>query len=212
MLKRLTVLLTATIRPHQTSGIYKVNQTEEERFEQYCCTLKWIAKSRATNKLVLAENRSSPLTADLFRYCSSLQGEHFRSETLHYPFPDESVVRGKGFGEGWLITQAVRHSELISCSNSFLKITGRYKIRNLFRFQDALNSLVFKEDGYEFICQDLGLWADQTPVVSTVLFACTRSIWLQHFAEAYRQVDDTQGWAFEAEIAHRLRSIVSNGI
>jgi hypothetical protein len=212
MLKRLPILLTATIRPHRTDGVYKVNQPEEERFRQYCSALQWIAKSRLTDKLVLAENSGSSLTTDLFRYCSSLQGEHFRAETLHYPFPDESFVRGKGYGEGWLINQAVCNSEIISCSNSFLKITGRYKIRNLFRFSNILDSLMFKENSCEFVCQGLSFYDGQIPVVSTALFACTRPLWLQNFAEAYRQVDDIQGWAFEAEVAQRLRSLVSNGI
>lgn len=212
MHKRLPIILTATIRPHQTTGICKINQTEDDRFLSYQHTIKWISDTRATDRLILAENSSSKLTSELFRYLHSLASPHFHTETLHYPIADEATVKGKGYGEGWLISKCVRDSKLLSDSQAFIKITGRYQVRNFFRLSHPLASSILSNAGYQFICQDLKFYNSHTPIVSTALFACTCSAWLEHFEDAYLFVDDIQGWAFEAEIANRLKSIVTRGV
>ncbi|WP_254960204.1 hypothetical protein [Cyanobium sp. BA5m-10] len=212
MHKRLPIVLTATIRPHRTTGIYAINQTEEDRFISYQHSIKWISDTRATDKLILAENSSSKLTSELFKYLHSLASPHFHTETLHYPIADEATVKGKGYGEGWLISKCVRHSRLLSDSNAFIKITGRYQVKNFFRLSRPLASSVLSNLGYQFICQDLKFYNFHIPIVSTALFACTRSAWLEHFEDAYLFVDDIQGWAFEAEIADRLKAIVARGV
>jgi hypothetical protein len=208
----LTLLATATILPHRTDGIYEVRQTEEDRYRQYCRALRSIARSGVVRSLVLVENSTSALTQDLFRYVASLRREDFHVEALHYPFLDESVVRGKGYGEGWLITQAVRESALLDREGAFVKVTGRYRIDNLYRLMPALALRMAGDRGYRFICQGLGFYADQVPIVSTILFACQCRLWLDRFADAYLHVDDKGGWAFEAEVARRLQSLLNEGL
>jgi len=35
-------------------------------------------------------------------------------------------------------------------------------------------------------------------------------MWKQFFMDAYQRVDDKQGWAFEAEVAERLKRLLAN--
>lgn len=203
------LLLTATIRPHHSPGIFTVCQTEESRYREYCAAIKWLSWSKLASRIVVAENSHSSFVGGLRSLCHNLETPGLSIEFLNLPFPDETLIMGKGYGEGWLITEAVRHSSLINDSGRFIKLTGRYKVRNLYRIFEALASSISGADAYDYVSQSIALFNEHIPIVSTILFASSSCFWLKHFSDCYLEVDDLNGWALEAEIAKRLLSLIS---
>jgi hypothetical protein len=73
------------------------------------------------------------------------------------------------------------------------------------------------EDGFingpkvGFICQGLQKYNGKVPIVSTAFFWSRIDIWRNFMMDAYKEVDDMGGWAFEAVIAEKIQMIISQG-
>jgi hypothetical protein len=205
------ILLTATVRPHNSRELFEVRQTEQQRFEQYRSALTYLANSRLFSRIVFAENSLSSWVPEIKALARSLENKKLRIEVFHAPIDDESAVQGKGYGEGSLISRAVEESETLRSHESFIKLTGRYKLRNLYRLLPPIQDAAASDHAPEFICQGLRRYRGTVPIVSTVFFWCKTSVWKTFFLDAYQAVHDKDGWAFEAEVAKRLQTMVMTG-
>lgn len=206
------ILLTSTILPHETDGIYKIVQSEEDRFREYCKVLKHTARSGLFREIVFADNSSTKKIPELRRLADSLCHEGLHIEVLHFPEIDESLVRGKGFGEGRLISNVTEASEFLKKATSFIKLTGRYKIYNLYRVLPALVSAMNSREKPAFVGWDFRFYEEKIPILSTICFWCRTELWRDSFYDAYMKVDDKGGWALEAEVAKRLLEALSAGV
>lgn len=206
------ILLTSTILPHETNGIYKIVQSEEDRFREYCKVLKHTARSGLFREIVFADNSSTKKITALRQLADSLCHEGLHIEVLHFPETDESLVRGKGFGEGRLISNAIEASEFLKKATSFIKLTGRYKIHNLYRVLPVLVSAINSREKPAFVGWDFRFYKEKVPILSTICFWCRTELWKNSFQDAYMKVDDKNGWALEAEVAKRLLEVLSAGV
>lgn len=205
------ILLTSTILPHSSPGIYKIIQTEKQRYQQYTEALAYLVGTKLFEKIIFADNSNSKFVSDLHLVAKSFVSKRVKIEILNIPIEKESDVRGKGYGEGFLISQALESSDLLHSSDSFFKLTGRYKIRNLRRILPIIEEGFIDEPKVDFICQGLQKYNGKIPIVSTAFFWSRIDIWRNFMMDAYKAVDDMKGWAFEAVIAEKIQTIIGQG-
>ena len=170
MICNIPILLSSTILPHLSQGIYEVKQTEHERYKEYCDALIYLARTKLFNKIVFADNSSSKFVNDLSALAKSMENKDLTIEIINIPIENEDEVLGKGYGEGLLITQAIQESEFLKCSESFIKLTGRYKLRNLYRLVPIIQNALDMHENLDFVCQGLHRYNQEIPIVSTAFF------------------------------------------
>ncbi|MCU0288111.1 MAG: hypothetical protein MUE70_06695 [Desulfobacterales bacterium] len=205
------ILLTSTILPHSTAGIYKIVQTEKQRYRQYTEALEYLVRTKLFENIIYADNSNSEFISDLHLLAKSFESKRLKIEVLNIPIENEAEVKGKGYGEGFLISQALGASELLQSNDSFFKLTGRYKLRNLKRILQIIEEGFINGPPIDFICQGLQKFNGKVPIVSTAFFWSRVDIWRNFMMDAYNEVDDMGGWAFEAVLAEKIQSIISQG-
>lgn len=190
-------LLTGTIKPHETDGIYKINQTEFARYHQYRTCLKYYLRKSCISQVILAENSRSQYVGALEREF----GKERKFELLHCPLLDEREVSGKGYGEGLLIDRAVLAGGVLEGNDSFIKITGRYRIHNISRILSIINSTL-KSRNYDFIVP--AIEAGNFTIAQTYFFYSKVSFWRDRLQGCYAEVDDKENSALESVVGARL--------
>jgi hypothetical protein len=128
---KLSILLTATIKPSVVGG----NFTVQERYEMYRSTLTFYSKVVGKRyNFVFVENSNVDLTSLKKEFEDKLNIE-FLQFTSNAVLSDSifSVdkfdnTKGKGYNEYLMIKKAILQSKYLNEASHFLKITGRYAI------------------------------------------------------------------------------------
>lgn len=205
------VILTATILPHATHGIYCVNQTEQQRYMEYKRNLAFLARSKIFKRIVFLENSRSQYLSELCSYAKILEGYGSKMEVYHYPIADESIVLGKGYGEGCLIKDFLLAQNDIGDNQYFLKITGRYKVINIRRLVRSFMCGLMEYPSIDFIGAGFRTLQSGVNVVSTAVLVSKVGFWKEHLIDSYMAVDDKRGLAFEAVIRRVLDNRLESG-
>jgi hypothetical protein len=197
------VLVTATVQPDSRA----LAQLKDPilRKNEYIKSLKWLATQNAhIGHVVFCENSGYDLRE--FEDLGSVFAKRGLSlEVRAVQPPDKSVFLGKGWGESLMIRWALENIESLKPYDSFIKITGRYKILNMPKILKTVRTALAIHPDLKFICQNFHkaprLHAD------TVLFWSNRRFYMDHLLDTYTQVDDYRGFYIEHAIAERLLRI-----
>ncbi len=168
-MKELSICLTGTIKPH-TSFVSRGDV--QERLADYKSAIAFYLKHTEL-PLAFVENSDFDLEADPdFRAWSALERFQLIRLSTH---PDTHL--GKGFQEFYMLDRFVE--EHLSTTR-FVKITGRYIIRNI-------GSILPRLKGRLHI--DLHR---KRALAITAFFAVERSLYLEHLKACYREADDAR--------------------
>jgi hypothetical protein len=194
------VLLTATILPNPRAiGNVKDPQV---RLTQYLGVLRHMVRYRREfERIVFCDNSGVDLTAvrDIGRWAAD---RGVQVEVHAVPMPDLSVFRGKGWGEGLIIKWALENVASLRCTQAFMKVTGRYMVRNLREVTSAIGTEAVSHPDLKFVCQTFT--ASPRPHMRTEFFWSDADFYRTHLMDAYQEVDDDQGVHLEHAMAGRL--------
>ncbi len=129
------LILTATINPAYYNNISSSVNCVETRRLQYVSALHFYLSNSPFKYLIFSENTDESLDeASLISFAESM-GKHI--EFLHCPETDyEKRKLGKSFGEAMLLRRTISQSGFLKKAESFYKVTGRLKVRNIDRIVD----------------------------------------------------------------------------
>lgn len=191
---KLAILLTATVKVQARGGQF----TTEERAEMYASTLRYYAQEIGGGKnsytIIFCENSDYDLSEFKQEFNSQLDIEWIQLR------PDSGVPfepkKGKGYNEYLMIKEAVLRSGKLKNYTHFMKITGRYAMRNICsvikEVERRCEDKVFLDDVkdtqiYDIIGRkntDSGHWADSRYFVANVNY------YKEKLLDLYKQMDD----------------------
>jgi len=207
---RFPAILTATIKPHDTNGIHIIAQTEKCRYKQYLENFKYVSQTGLFDSIFLADNSSSSYIESLSQCSKSLNAVKGKTFVQNFPVLNESLIVGKGFGEGQLISNMI-NSGVLNDYDSFFKITGRYKIMNLFRLIPLINNVRKEYPHIKFIAFRYKALNANVKTVSTVCFWSDLEFWKDFLNDCYKEVNDMYGLGYEEVLGKRLESLSMKG-
>ncbi len=127
---------------------------------------------------------------------------HF--ECLHFKNDMNSVKKyGKGFGEIEILNFAVNNSEYVTAQSRFMKITGKYWVNNICKFDD--------EDLFcDFKCKStFEIFKWKLLYVNSAFFICSSQTYLKYFYNSGVLINDHSGDDLEHVMG---KIIISNNI
>ncbi len=178
------IVLTATVVPN---GVVAASNNPEIRLAEYIAAVRFYLPFAP---VIFLENSQYPLEQHPeFRETARLRVRRFP--------PSANPERGKGYQEfemldAWLAEEPQPPAR-------WLKITGRYQVRNIGAF--------LRECGRE--CRD-GMLIDQVlraGMARTYLFGATTSFYRERLAGIYRECDDRSGAWIERILFEKLREM-----
>jgi hypothetical protein len=196
-----TLLLTATVDVGRTPLVARANPST--RLEDYRVALRKWALDESVGSIVFCENSGCDLSG-LQDVAARASGGRKRIEFLS--FDDRAVEneRGKGWGEMRILDHILTRSRLARDNDKFLKVTGRYYVRNATKLIRYLGTHRDVD-----ICCDLqrGMtYCDSRVFGGTVGFleryVCSRA----------SEIDDSQGIWFEHVLARAVLRAMSDGL
>jgi hypothetical protein len=118
------LLLTATVRPPTGMTLTK-RADPEQRLQDYVASAAFW--SRITDlPIVFCENSGY----DLSEIDKALQGRQGRYELVSFVAPPIPREKGKGYGEIYIMREALERSAVIGPATRVIKVTGRLRITN----------------------------------------------------------------------------------
>jgi len=121
VLTSIPILITATFDVGETPQV--ALSKFEDRVEKYMeGFIAWLRDPLA-KKIVFAKNCTCKLRSKILEVAASSYGKEL--EFLDLQPSAITAIRGKGYGEGDLISQALKSSELLGEAEEFIKVTGK---------------------------------------------------------------------------------------
>lgn len=123
------ILLTATIAPHNVPNLKRVDHLQREN--DYLEAIKFYSKFKIP--IVFCENSNTKSESIL---------NFFKNKKIYFEyfsFESKKSIEGKGKGEAEILSYAFLNSKILRKSKKIVKITGRYKIKNLLKQVNNLN-------------------------------------------------------------------------
>jgi hypothetical protein len=179
------LLITGTIVPNSNFVAYA---NVEERRKEYYDSLLFYSNNFRDDYLFFLENSSYDFAKDK-EFQQLLADKNIT--LLKFPVSDK-FNQGKGYQEFEMLDNAIE--KLAIEYNSFIKITGRYKVMNLKRLTS-------------FKCE--GLVADfhkKTKVTQTNVFYVSGSFYNSNLKGLYLQVDDSKGVYIEKIVYNKIET------
>lgn len=191
-------LLTATIQVREDL-VFIARKDTNTRLNDYKRALTLWLEQPDVESIVLVENSGSDLSA-LREIADRKPGKNVEFISFTAPTFDGSL--GKGYGEMLCLAHALEHSQLLSRSSRFIKVTGRYHLRNTARF---LHFAQRRPDA-DVICDMLlnMTWADSR------VFAATRDFLRTYLLPLHNEVNDSRGSNFEHVLARAVHGCMAN--
>jgi hypothetical protein len=132
------ILLTGTIDPmffsdkNADKSINVVLSDATERLNQYCEVIRKFISESPFDRIVFAENTNHPFDTQMFIQLADNHGKKFEFIRCVLNETEKGIMRkkGKSYGEGKLISYAVKNSRLIAEVDVIYKITGRVFLNN----------------------------------------------------------------------------------
>ena len=179
------LLITGTIVPNSN---FVTHTNAQQRRDEYYSSLLFYSDSFKEDDMFFLENSLYDFTSDIeFRQLLSDKN----ITLLKFPVSDKFDL-GKGYQEFEMLDAAI--DKLSEKYNSFIKITGRYKVWNLMQLTD------FYYDG---------LVADfhkKLKVTQTNVFYASKNFYTSHIKGTYLKVDDSKGIYIEKVIYEKVHA------
>lgn len=174
--------------------------SKEERFKQYLHTFRWYMRFLQKNPmlcrgLVFCENSEADLSA--FR---ALVPEDWkdRVEFISLPMDGFRPEKGKTYNEMRTLDLAMERSDLLGPRDLFIKLTGRYPVRNIRRLAADVAS---KRDAISvcfFRWPEVRRFGSPHPALcDTRCIAIRKSVWNDCFKGLYKTADNAKHRHFE---------------
>jgi hypothetical protein len=182
-LNKRAILLTGTIIPN---SIYTEHVNQVERLNEYVVAIKFYLDTFKHDDLYFLENSEYDLQNDE-KINELLLNKRFR--ILKFKKSDK-YLEGKGYQEFEMIDAAV--SKLQNEYQSFIKITGRYIVKNAFKITD-------------FNCK--GLVVDlhkNTKIAQTYFMYFTTEFYINYLLGEFKKVNDNESLIIEKVIFQKL--------
>jgi hypothetical protein len=179
------LLITGTIVPNSN---FVVHTNVQERRDEYYASLIFYADNFKEDDLFFLENSSYDFSADA-EFQKLLSNK--KITLLKFPVSDK-FAQGKGYQEFEMLDEAI--DNLSDKYNSFIKITGRYKVLNL---KELTN----------YTCH--GLVADfhkKLQVTQTNVFYVSSDFYTRYFKNLYLKVDDSNGIYIEKVVYEKVQA------
>ena len=207
--KGISILLTATINTRAT--VFVQRRDERLRFNDYkLALLKWIA-TPGISQIIFCENSGYDI-GPLIDMATEANRDHRSIVFVSYESRPEEGARGKGYCELGLISHVI-HSMALSDGDRFLKVTGRYYVRNIL---SVIRNITAFEDADVLSCPIIsipGHIRGQTQQwVASECFYCSVTFLRSFFLPRREEIDDTLGVCFEHILASAISSAANAGL
>lgn len=192
------VILTAAIAVKDVSFTLRTDTaTRLNDYKQ--AFLKWV-NNPSVQSLVLVENSGFDLT--VFQEIADNIPDK-KIELLSFACPAFDGRLGKGYGESFCLEYASQHSKLLNMSQYYLKVTGRYYLRNAHFFLD----FIVQNPDVDVVC-DLTknlTWADSR------VFGGKAKFLEQYLCPLRASIDDSAHIYIEHVLARAIHMQIGNG-
>jgi hypothetical protein len=179
------LLITGTIVPN---SIYVEHKDAVARRNEYYQALKFCADQAGGHKLFFLENSEYDIASD--KELSALL-ENKNITLLKFP-KSTAFSLGKGYQEFEMLDQAI--DQLAGQFDTFVKITGRYRILNLIKFL-SLNCDGILADSHK-----------KYGVTQTNFFMVNGRFYKENIAGLYKNADDSKGEFIEKVVYRKIFS------
>ena len=175
------VVLTGCIKPE--SNVFKLALKDEEaRLQQYLESINYFICETKVKKIVFCDNsnyaKNESIMEKARKYGKEFEWLSFQGDTA------KTLTQGKGYGEGEIIDYVLDYSQIIKDCDSFIKVTGRLKVKNIRMFF----ALLSHKYSYFVVSEDY---------VDTRCYMANISIFKDVLREAYKNVNDPAGYYLE---------------
>lgn len=180
------LLITGCICPDKEQPYLLVNDTET-RYKQYIDSIRFYIENTNISKIVFCEN--SNFLGFENKKIEKLAAE--KNKTFEWlTFQGDNLYvrnKGKGYGEGEIIKFALKQSRILLSANSFAKVTGRLKIRNIDKIITSLklNDNYFNSDIYSY------------KGIDTRFYYCQKEFYEKYLENLYVDCNDSDGVSLE---------------
>lgn len=195
------LLLTATVKPGGTPSVGRADAAT--RLNDYREAFsKWLA-DESVESIVFCENSGydvSTLAELVGRRDQRKRGVEF----LSFDLREVNRGRGKGWGELRILNHIVDHSQLLASGRHFLKVTGRYYVRNAGKL---LNYMGRRED--------VEIWCDLRRGMrfcDSRVFGGRVSFLARYICPRLDEVDEGNGVWLEHVLARAVLRAMSDGL
>lgn len=182
----MVIVVTGTIAPKKQAHLTIANT--EDRLLQYRNTLEQLIMCTKDVNIVFCENSEYGVTA--FEYLIPIakrQGNQL--ELLSFLGDTLTVIeKGKGYGEGEIMQHVLANSRLLQQDSYLIKLTGRLYVDNIANIIQCIN-----QNKIYFNIPNI----HRMDMYDTRLYAMPIEIYKTFFQEAYKKVNDSQGYFLE---------------
>ena len=186
--------MTASISTHGMKGAFF---SDKEREKMYLDTIHFYTNLFRDNKiqpnLIFAENSDWDLN-----YIKT-QVNYPNIEYISLPASQFDISKGKGYNEFLLIDQTIKLSKLLSSSNGFIKVTGRYPILNIKYFINKIKTtdLIYCDLKDHSLYDRIGLnWSGHS--CDTRIFYINTQFYTDNLMDKYKKCNDYTGYLAES--------------
>lgn len=193
------IILTWTIQVPQGTKNLAIMDTNI-RLQQYLDNIIFlITKSKILTKIVFCESSGyQNQIFDFLKQLAELYNKQF--EYLTFEWNNQQVIKkGRGYGEQEILEYFLVHSQLIKEETSFIKLTGRYQVKNI---DEVLSTSKDLENAFSRMIP----WEKRC---STAFFKINITIFNQYLKGCAEEVNDEK-WAdhqLEGVYYRRLQSL-----
>lgn len=190
---RTCLLMTATIVPPQGMPFLTVTNPETRWHQYESSVLYWLRRTPICD-IVFCENSSASADFDLLM--ATAKSLHKNLEILQFEGNSYTCfVQGKGYGDGEIISFALKNSSILANNTSFYKTTGRLIVRN------------FGAAQYFWNRHDTGFITTgvKSRAIDTRFFKTTKDFYNNTLGHAHLSVNDAEGIYLEHIFYSQIR-------
>ena len=189
------VLLTGTIDSGKFHNVGNRIIDINERLDQYVNSIYSYIVDSAFNVIVFGENSGYAFDESVFVELAHKHGKEFEYVRCN-SYVDETIKRGKSYGEARLISEALQTSRLLANENTIYKCTGRIYLKNSHQICNTKN-----KHQNEFIVYQNKNWC------FTNLFKFSKSDYQKYWINAYEKCNEREGKDIERVFFDILTSV-----
>lgn len=170
--------------------------SRSERYKQYLHTFRWYVHFLKRNSdlckgLLFCDNSEADLSEFRDVVPDSLSN---RIEFISLPMKGFRPEKGKSYNEMRTLDLAMERSSLLASDDVFIKLTGRYPVRNIRRMVKDLRLL---QEAVAICYFRMRFGGRHSDLADTRCIAFRKSVWQEHFAGLYETADNATHRHFE---------------
>ena len=193
-------LLTGTI----DSSVFKNTGNKivdvKERLEQYEKSIEKYIKESVFTTIVFAENSGYPFNFEYFKNMAAMYQKKFEYIACE-SYVDDTVKKGKSYGEARLIEDALKQSALLKDKTTIYKLTGRIFLKN-----SKEKCRTMKKHRNEFIIYDSKKWC------FTNIFKFSKEDYEKYWNNIHTNCNEPEGRDIEREFFKIIEKAVVEGL